>query len=355
MTGRKVGIALALMGAMVAAGCGADYQLAPIKAKSALGTSIAAQTGAIQIQMRNPYQVQARLADVKFVTFTLEGAKLPKRSQTLAYTTQTVTFEDLPVGPITLTADAQDEAKASLGSSTQQLTIEPGKIITAPVQITLNPDPTGGLLIDLSILESGTTPTPTPVPTPGPTATPTPVPTTNPGLPPAQAFQDGFDSLWGLDNWTAAYAKGTYSTVDTPTTTWSLSGAAAKSGSYGATPGGQPGQVTDPGTYTMTLKNGLDGSRFNNPVLRFDVRNFFPSSYFKSSSFAVEVSANGWNWTNVYSLTEETRDWKAVEVSLAQYKAAGLKVRFVFGYTTLFAGATPLAAPFVDNVYLGEK
>mgnify|MGYP002403929815 CR=1 FL=1 len=353
MAGRKFGVALALVGAMMAAGCGADYQLAPLSAKSAFGTSVAAQTGAIQIQIRNPYQVQAKLEQVKFVSFTLEGANFPQRTQTLAFTNQTVSFTELPAGPMTLTVEALDEAKMSLGSTTQTLTIEPGKVTQAPVQITLAPELTGGIAIDLTIVESGTVPTPTP--TPVPTPTPTPTPTANPGLPPAQAFQDGFDSLYGLDNWTTAYTKGAYSTVDTPTTNWSLSGASAKAGSYGVTPGGQQGQVTDPGTYTMTLKSAVDGSRLANPTLRFDVRNFFPSSYFKSSTFAVEASTDGWNWTKVYELTAETRDWKAVEVSLAQFKSSGLKVRFVFGYSTLFSGATPLEAPHVDNVYLGEK
>ena len=351
MAGRKFGIALALVGAMMAAGCGADYQLAPLSAKSAFGTSVAAQTGGIQIQIRNPYQVQATLAQVKFVAFTLEGPGFPKRTQTLAFANQTVSFTDLPAGPMTLTVEAQDEAKMSLGSTSQTLTIEPGKITQAPIQLTLAPALTGGIAIDLTIVESGTVPTPTPTPIP----TPTPTPTANPGLPAAQPFQDGFDSLWGLDNWTTAYTKGAYSTVDTPTSNWNLSGAAAKAGSYGVTPGGQQGQVADPGTYVMTLKTPIDASRFANPTLRFDVRNFFPSSYFKSSTFAVEASKDGWNWSKVYELTAETRDWKAVEVDLAQFKASGLKVRFVFGYSTLFSGATPLEAPHLDNVFLGEK
>ncbi len=347
MASRKFGIALALFGALMAAGCGADYQLAPLKAKSALGTSIVDQTGAVQIQMRNPYQLQATLAQVKFVSFTLEGPKVPKRIQTLAFTTQNVTFDQLPAGALKLTVEAQDEAKASLGSSSQDLIIEPGKVTTAPVKITLAPELTGGIAIDLDIVEAGSDPLPTP--------TPTPVPTPTPGLPPATSWQDGFDSLWGLDNWTTAYTKGTYSTVTTPTTNWSLSASAAHAGSYGATPGGHQGQVADPGTYSMTLAAGIDASRFANPTLRFDVRNFFPKSYFKSSTFAVEASNDGWNWTKVYELTEETRDWNAVEVSLAQFKAPGLKVRFVFGYAALFSGATPLAAPHVDNVVIGEK
>jgi hypothetical protein len=353
MAGRKFGIALALVAGLMAAGCGADYQLAPLSAKSAFGTSVAAQTGAVQIQIRNPYQTQATLAQVKFVAFTLEGANVPKKSQTLAFTNQTVSFTDLPAGPLTLTVEAQDEAKMSLGSTSQTLTIEPGKITHAPVQITLAPELAGGISIDLSIVESGTVPAPTPTPTP--VVTPTPAPTTAPGLPPAQSFQDGFDSLWGLDNWTTSYTKGAYSTVETPTSNWNLSGASAKGGSYGVTPGGQQGQVADPGSYVMTLKTAIDGSRFASPTLRFDVRNFFPSSYFKSSTFAVEASTNGWNWTKVYELTTETRDWKAVEVNLDQFKAAGLKIRFVFGYSTLFSGATPLDAPHLDNVYLGEK
>lgn len=355
MAGRKFGIALALMGAMMAAGCGVDYQLAPIQAKSAFGTSVAAKTGAIQIQMRNPYQVQAKLADVKHVSFTLEGPNFPKRTQTLAFATQTVSFTDIPVGVLTLKVDALDAAQAILGSSSLDLTVEPGKITQAPVQITLAPEMTGGINIDLSIVESGTVPTPIPTPTPVVTPTPAPTATPGPGLPPAQAFQDGFDSIWGLDKWTAAYTPGTYSSVTTPASNWNLSANAAKTGSYGATPGGQQGQVADPGTYVMTLKSPIDGSRFANPTLRFDVRNFFPSSYFKSSTFAVEASTNGWNWTKVYELTAETRDWKAVEVSLAQFKASGLQVRFVFGYSTLFSGATPLEAPHVDNITLGEK
>ncbi len=347
MAGRKFGIALALMGAMLAAGCGADYQLAPLSSKSAFGTSLTEQTGAIQIQIRNPYQLQATLAQVKHIAFTLEGANFPARTQTLAFTTQTVSFTELPAGLLNLKVEALDESKASLGSSSQALTIEPGKITYAPVQITLAPELTGGISIDLSIVESGPTPLPTP--------TPTPLPTTTPGLPPAQSFQDGFDSLYGLDNWIASYTKGAYSTVETPTSNWSLSAAAAKAGSYGVTPGGLQGQVADPGSYAMTLKSAINASRFANPTLRFDVRNFFPSSYFKSSTFAVEASTNGWNWTKVYELTEETRDWKAVEVSLAQFKSEGLKIRFVFGYSTLFSGATPLAAPFLDNVFIGEK
>lgn len=351
MAGRKFGIALALVAGMMAAGCGADYQLAPLKSKSAFGTSIAAQTGAVQIQIRNPYQTQAKLSQVKFVAFTLEGPNFPQRTQTLAFTTQTVSFTDIPAGPLTLKVEAQDEAKASLGSTSQTLTIEPGKITQAPVQITLAPDLAGGISIDLSIVESGTVPAPTPTPV----VTPTPAPTATPGLPPAQSFQDGFDSLWGLDNWTTSYTKGAYSTVETPTSNWNLSGSAAKGGSYGATPGGKQGQVADPGSYVMTLKSGIDASRFAKPTLRFDVRNFFPSSYFKSSTFAVEASSDGWNWTKVYELTTETRDWKAVEVDLTQFKASGLKIRFVFGYSTLFSGATPLEAPHLDNVTLGEK
>ena len=354
MMGRKFGIALALMGALMAAGCGADYQLAPLKAKSAFGTSVVDQTGAIQIQMRNPYQLQASLTEVKYVSFTLEGAKLSKRTQTLAFTTQTVTFEQLPAGPLTLTVAALDQAMAILGSSAQDLTIEPGKITTAPVQLVLNGGQLGGITIDLDIIDGEAPPAPTPTPTPLPTPTPvpTPAPTAAPG---GTSWQDGFESLWGLGNWATAYTKGTYSTVTTPASNWNLSAAAAKAGTYGVTPGNALGQVADPGTYTMTLNEGIDASRFANPVLRFDVRNFFPASYFKSSTFAVEVSTNGWNWTKVYELTEETRDWKAAEVSLASYKANGLKVRFVFGYATLFEGASPLAAPHVDNVFIGEK
>lgn len=349
MAGRKFGVTLALVAGLMVAGCGADYQLAPLTAKSAFGTSVAANTGAIQIQIRNPLQVQAALADVKYVAFTLEGENFPKRTQTYAFTTQTVSFTDLPAGPMSLTVEALDEARMTLGTTTQTVTIEPGKIAQVPVQITLAPNMTGGIAIDLTIVEAG------PVVTPTPSVTPTPAPTPTPSPNVGSSLQDNFDSLYGLDNWTTSYTKGAYSTVDTPTTNWSLASIAAKSGGYGVTPGGQQGQVQDPGTYVLTLKNPIDASRLANPTLRFDVRNFVPSSYFKSSSFAVEASIDGWNWSKVYELTTETRDWQSVEVSLAQFKASGLKVRFVFGYTTLFAGATPLDAPHLDNVYLGEK
>ncbi|HBN09912.1 MAG TPA: hypothetical protein DD435_15145, partial [Cyanobacteria bacterium UBA8530] len=106
--------------------------------------------------------------------------------------------------------------------------------------------------------------------------------------------------------------------------------------------------VTTQGTYTLTLKNGIDLSSSSNPTLTFNLNNFVPRYYFRNATLTVEATSDG-TWKKVGEVTDATSAWTPTSVSLASVKGSSVKVRFNFNYNSIVTTGTHSAAQ-IDEV-----
>lgn len=395
---KQTAIKFAVFGAAIAAltGCG-SYPLAPVAAtgNQSMTLDMAQQGGSIVLKSAG-YQTAAAASDVRYLSIHVVSynGKQGTVSQTIGWPmSKDVAFNGLKGDTYTVRVDALDQAYGYLGGLTQEgIQVEEGKITPLAMKINLktNQPVLGGLNLGVTIEgddSSAPAPVATPAPmptlgplpgaTPAPVATPAPMPTLGPlpgtGATPAPmptlgplpgstpapvlgggagaAFSDDFEA--GLGKWVASWTKSSYSTATSATTAWSASTFAANGGSKGATPGGASGQVTETGTYTMTLAGSANLSAYNRSALRFDLSKFTAQYYFKTGKFQVDASADGGaTWSQVYDQTTTQTDWKRVEVDLSSFKSSNVKVRFRYTYD-YYLGTDKMNAPVIDNVYLG--
>ncbi|HEY9897933.1 MAG TPA: hypothetical protein V6D00_02015 [Pantanalinema sp.] len=358
---KKTASKFIVFGAAIAAltGCG-SYPLAPVAAtgSKSMTLDMAQQGGSIVLKGAG-YQTAAAASDVRYLSIHVVSynGKQGTVSQTIGWPmSKDVSFNGLKGDTYTVRVDALDQSYGYLGGLTQEgIQVEEGKVTPLAMKINLktNQPVLGGL--DLGVTIEGdetptTPPTPAPSATPGPVATPTPAPSATPA-PVTAAFSDDFEG--GLAKWQASWTKSSYSAATAATTNWTASTFAANGGSKGATPGDAAGQVTETGTYTLTLAGNANLSANTRSALRFDLSKFTAQYYFKTAKFQVDASADGGaTWTQVYDQTASQTDWKRVEVDLSAYKTSTVKVRFRYTYD-YYLGTDKMSAPVIDNVYLG--
>jgi hypothetical protein len=329
-----------VFGAAIAAltGCG-TYPLAPVAAtgSKSMTLDMAQQGGAIVLKQAG-YQTAAAASDVRYLSIHVVSynGKQGTVSQTIGWPmSKDVSFNGLKGDTYTVRVDALDQSYGYLGGLIQEgIKVEEGKVTPLSMKINLktNTPVLGGLDLGVTIEGDDT-------------------PATTPPAPVAAAFSDDFES--GLGKWQASWTKSSYSSATAATTAWNASTFAANGGSKGATPGDAAGQVTETGTYTLTLGSNANLSANSRSALRFDLSKFTAQYYFKTAKFQVEASADGGaTWSQVYDQTASQIDWKRVEVDLSTFKTSTVKVRFNFTYD-YYLGTDKMSAPVIDNVYLG--
>ncbi|HEY9766605.1 MAG TPA: hypothetical protein V6C82_09570 [Chroococcales cyanobacterium] len=279
------------------------------------------------------YSTQATTSEVNSLKVTVSGEKLaaPVIKTVAREAASAVEFPGLPVGSIVLKVQALSAAGVELGVVNQaDIAVQGGKTTTVSLKLKLNPTvvaPTDGGLSVGVVIEDGDTVS---APTPAPSSTPAP----------AAAFSDSFEA--GIGNWETSFSTGT------PVSTWTASTVAASAGTHCATAGDATSAVTTQGTYTLTLKNGIDLSSSSAPSLTFKLNNFVPRHYFRNAYLTIEASSDG-SWKKVGEVTDATSAWTPITISLASVKGRSVKVRFNFTYQSIVTTGSHSAAQ-IDEV-----
>lgn len=354
------------------AGCG-SYPLAPgsapqTGAQSPVTLNLKQQSGSIVIRFGDKFQTQATTGDVQYISVTISGSGLNyPLSQNLNWPlSKEAVFDGLSSGTYTVRVDALDKYYAVIGTISQaNVAVQNGQSTPVSLHLSLSggkPTQGGislGITIDDGTPSSSPSATPSPAATPSPVVTPPPAPisppTPAPSAPPAASAGLTDDFEHGFSNWVTAWTKSSYTSDTSAASNWQDTTFASNGGSHGACPGGSDGNVTQTGTYAMTLANSVDLSSNAHSVLRFDLDRFTAQYYFQACKFQVDASADGGNtWAQVYDQTTSQTDWKRLEVDLSSYKSHTVKVRFRFVYD-YYLGTSKMSAPCIDNVYLGSN
>lgn len=280
------------------------------------------------------FNTQATAAEVNSLKLTVSGEKLAAAIvKTVARAdSSAVEFPGLPIGAISLKVQALNASGNEIGVINQDaIEIQAGKTTKVALKLKLNPtvvsEQNGNLETDLTIEDGDVVNT---NPTPAPTAAPA-------------GFSDGFEN--GLANWDVSFAP---KTSGSAVTNWTASSLSASAGSKCATAGDAEGKVESQGTYTLSLKNGVNLSASSNPAMTFKLNNFVPKYYFRNAKLVVEATT-GSEWTQVAEVTEAVSSWKEIPVSLAGFKASSVKVRFRFTYESVVTTGKH-SAPQIDEV-----
>jgi len=182
----KLGLLIAIAGSVTLIGCGLPSTLPNDMTgrPPAIGDelTLAPDTGAVRLKFQSEITTQATKDEVRQLRISIAGGALAAPlSQTVSYPTETVTFKDLKEGMHTLTVEALDASKKSLGKASKGVEVVPGQLTSVAVHLKLDstaPTPTtGGVGVDVTIEDGELIPVPQPSPTPMPTPVPSQPPT----------------------------------------------------------------------------------------------------------------------------------------------------------------------------------